>query len=204
MLLLTEMPLEKGINMGLRFVGLLSFLLALSIFLHFLAVTPGYGNGAHIGEQEVFSGDVGEYFIRVTTIPIVGLMHLSIFMSHEDKMVPMQDIAITISAKQTDEKEGLVGPIEAIQSDTEQNWFGADIAIEKEGIWRFRLSLNEANTSEEITFDTYVRQPSRVYGPLFGLLGIGLVLGMLVMVKLFKRRRISSKMIYDRQKGHRH
>jgi hypothetical protein len=131
-------------------------------------------------------------------------MHLSIFMSHEDKMVPIQDIAITISAKQTDEKEGLVGPIEAIQSDKEQNWFGADIAIEKEGIWRFRLSLNEVNTSEEITFDTYVRQPSRVYGPLLGLLGIGLVLGILVMVKLFKRRRISSKMIYDHQKGHKH
>ena len=74
--------------------------LSLSVIVATLApLTEVSANGPHIRPEELFSGSVGPYTIRVEAIPIVGPVHMTVVVFDAVSHFPVSDATIKVTGR---------------------------------------------------------------------------------------------------------
>ncbi len=74
--------------------------LSLSVIVATLApLTEVSANGPHIRPEELFSGSVGPYTIRVEAIPIVGPVHMTVVVFDAGRHFPVSDATIKVTGR---------------------------------------------------------------------------------------------------------
>ena len=122
-----------------------------------LPVTQAGANGPHVGAREVFSGPAGPYELRVVTAPVVGLMHMTIFVSALGGGEPVTGAAIQVSGRGPEGASRTVGPIRATGSPSGLDWYGASLPIEESGEWMFTVAVDGSLGEEAVEFPVRVR-----------------------------------------------
>ena len=155
-----------------------------------LLITEIDANGAHPGAREVFSGLAGPYEVRVETAPVVGNMHMTIYLSPTDPANSAIDAGIQISGTGPLGNSQTVGPVIAIGSQT--TWYGVDLPIEEAGAWVFTLTVESSQGDATVDFSVKVQEPS---GTSWAIFGIGVIL--LLLVLWFAARALRSSTSAD-------
>ena len=125
-----------------------------------LLVAPVQANGAHLASQEVYAGEAGPYSIRVTTVPVAGPMHVSVFVAHRGTAAPVLDAEVEVGASKVGGGGTGVGPVAAPRTVLGPNWFEVDLPVEEPGEWTFSVSVVAPASRETVSFPVYVREPA--------------------------------------------
>ena len=141
-----------------------------------LPVAQAVANGPHVGAREVFSGPAGPYDLRVVTAPVVGTMHLTIYLARADGSDPVSDAKVQVTGRGPQGVLQTVGPAPAIGSLT--TWYSVTLPIEEAGEWMFTLAVESPLDAATVDFPVKVPQP---VGINWGVVGIGALLLALVL-----------------------
>jgi hypothetical protein len=122
-----------------------------------LPVAQVSANGSHVGIREVFSGPAGPYDLKVVTAPMVGTMHLTVYVARTDDSNPVSDAQVQITGQGPKGALQTVGPIPAIGSMT--TLYTVDLPIKETGEWIFTLTVE--SSLDEATVDFPVKVPQQ-------------------------------------------
>ncbi len=151
---------------------------------------PSVGaNGAHPGSREVFSGDVGPYFMRVNTAPFVGTMHFIVYVSEAGGTEPVTDAESQVSGRRAAGDLPPVGPVAGVDSLDGPNWQTVDIPVEETGEWLFMVRVTSSLGESSVEFPLTVgRRGGGVNLGMVGILLVAVVLAGLVALSWGRRR----------------
>ncbi len=106
----------------------------------FLA-SSAMANGVHAGSREVYAGNIGPYFMKVTTAPFVGTMHFIVYVSRAGGPEPVHDAEIRISGRHVAGEFPDVGPTPGVASLDGPNLYTVDLPVEEVGEWVFTAQV---------------------------------------------------------------
>ena len=176
-------------------VSLLKPMVALAGALALLALSPtavADANGIHSAAREVFAGDVGSYSVRVVTAPIVGNVHMDIYVASVGTSDPVVNAALQISGQGPLEGLPLIGPIPAKGSLVGPNWYSVDLQVEEVGDWFFTLEVDSSLGQEAVDFPLLIVQRGSINWGIIAILVVFLVAVPLVVLPLRRLRKKGS------------
>jgi len=139
-----------------------TIILVLSALIALILASPVHANGVHLGSQEVHAEDLGPYTVSVTTVPVIGSMHMVFFLSLKDTEFPVLGSELTVWAEQSGGRSITLGPIPALREDIGPNWFAANFPVEESGKWTFTLQIDAPLAEETTTFTVFIRDTGGV------------------------------------------
>ena len=122
--------------------------LSLSVIVATLApLTEVSANGPHIRPEELFSGSVGPYTIRVEAIPIVGPVHMTVVVFDAVSHFPVSDATIKVTGRGSE--SGIqAGPVLGTYIARSQT-YTMTVPAEEPGDWVFTLVVT-STLGEEV------------------------------------------------------
>ena len=122
--------------------------LSLSVIVATLApLTEVSANGPHIRPEELFSGSVGPYTIRVEAIPIVGPVHMTVVVFDAVSHFPVSDATIKVTGRGSE--SGIqAGPVLGTYIAGSQT-FTMTVPAEEPGDWVFTMVVT-STLGEEV------------------------------------------------------
>ena len=122
--------------------------LSLSVIVATLApLTEVSANGPHIRPEELFSGSVGPYTIRVEAIPIVGPVHMTVVVFDAVSHFPVSDATIKVTGRGS--KSGIqAGPVLGTYIARSQT-YTMTVPAEEPGDWVFTMVVT-STLGEEV------------------------------------------------------
>ena len=164
-------------------------LLALASVLIAMVLLPAAevsANGPHVRSQEVFSGAAGPYDLRVVTAPLVGNMHLTIYIAQMGVGNPVSDAKVRVSGQGPQGAPQTSGPMLATGSLSGPNWYGVNLPIEEAGEWVFTLTVESSLGEATVDFPVNVRESGVINWGIIGVVVV--VVGVAVWLTLSRRR----------------
>ena len=149
--------------------------LALALGLLIMALLPTTqvsANGPHVRSREVFSGPVGPYEVRALTAPVVGTMHLSIYVAQPGSNTPVSNSKLQVSGIGPQGPSQVVGPVWAAAAFGSPGWYGVNLPIDQAGNWVFRLVVQDSPSEAQVEFPVNVRESG---GISWGIIGVAAV-----------------------------
>ena len=163
--------------------------IALSTFIALILTSPAYANGTHLVSQEVYAGDLGPYAVAVSTVPVVGPMHFSIYLALKDTEFPVLGAELTVWAELGGNQPIALGPLAAPRMDTGTNWFAADFPVDESGEWTFTLQVDAPLAKEATTFTVFVRDSGGISITLVAIVATAIGVIGLWLGQIWKRKR---------------
>ena len=122
--------------------------LSLSVIVATLApLTEVSANGPHIRPEELFSGSVGPYTIRVEAIPIVGPVHMTVVVFDAVGHFPVSDATIKVTGRGSE--SGIqAGPVLGTYIARSQT-YTMTVPAEEPGDWVFTMVVT-STLGEEV------------------------------------------------------
>ena len=122
--------------------------LSLSVIVATLApLTEVSANGPHIRPEELFSGSVGPYTIRVEAIPIVGPVHMTVVVFDAVSHFPVSDATIKVTGRGSE--SGIqAGPVLGTYIARSQT-YTMTVPAEEPGDWVFTMVVT-STLGEEV------------------------------------------------------
>ena len=122
--------------------------LSLSVIVATLAPLTEVGaNGPHIRPEELFSGSVGPYTIRVEAIPIVGPVHMTVVVFDAVSHFPVSDATIKVTGRGSE--SGIqAGPVLGTYIARSQT-YTMTVPAEEPGDWVFTMVVT-STLGEEV------------------------------------------------------
>ena len=122
--------------------------LSLSVIVATLApLTEVSANGPHIRPEEIFSGSVGPYTIRVEAIPIVGPVHMTVVVFDAVSHFPVSDATIKVTGRGSE--SGIqAGPVLGTYIARSQT-YTMTVPAEEPGDWVFTMVVT-STLGEEV------------------------------------------------------
>ena len=122
--------------------------LSLSVIVATLApLTEVSANGPHIRPEELFSGSVGSYTIRVEAIPIVGPVHMTVVVFDAVSHFPVSDATIKVTGRGSE--SGIqAGPVLGTYIARSQT-YTMTVPAEEPGDWVFTMVVT-STLGEEV------------------------------------------------------
>ena len=122
--------------------------LSLSVIVATLApLTEVSANGPHIRPEELFSGSVGPYTIRVEAIPIVGPVHMTVVVFDAVSHFPVSDATIKVTGRGSE--SGIqAGPVLGTYIARSQT-YTMTVPAEEPGDWLFTMVVT-STLGEEV------------------------------------------------------
>lgn len=122
--------------------------LSLSVIVATLApLTEVSANGPHIRPEELFSGSVGPYTIRVEAIPIVGPVHMTVVVFDAVSHFPVSDATIKVTGRGSE--SGIqAGPVLGTYIAGSQT-YTMTVPAEEPGDWVFTMVVT-STLGEEV------------------------------------------------------
>ena len=122
--------------------------LSLSVIVATLApLTEVSANGPHIRPEELFSGSVGPYTIRVEAIPIVGPVHMTVVVFDAVSHFPVSDATIKVTGRGSE--SGIqAGPVLGTYVARSQT-YTMTVPAEEPGDWVFTMVVT-STLGEEV------------------------------------------------------
>ena len=122
--------------------------LSLSVLVATLApLTEVSANGPHIRPEELFSGSVGPYTIRVEAIPIVGPVHMTVVVFDAVSHFPVSDATIKVTGRGSE--SGIqAGPVLGTYIARSQT-YTMTVPAEEPGDWVFTMVVT-STLGEEV------------------------------------------------------
>ena len=122
--------------------------LSLSVIVAMLApLTEVSANGPHIRPEELFSGSVGPYTIRVEAIPIVGPVHMTVVVFDAVSHFPVSDATIKVTGRGSE--SGIqAGPVLGTYIARSQT-YTMTVPAEEPGDWVFTMVVT-STLGEEV------------------------------------------------------
>ena len=122
--------------------------LSLSVIVATLApLTEVSANGPHIRPEELFSGSVGPYTIRVEAIPIVGPVHMTVVVFDAVSHFPVSDATIKVTGRGSE--SGIqAGPVLGTYI-TRSQTYTMTVPAEEPGDWVFTMVVT-STLGEEV------------------------------------------------------
>ena len=122
--------------------------LSLSVIVATLApLTEVSANGPHIRPEELFSGSVGPYTIRVEAIPIVGPVHMTVVVFDAVSHFPVSDATIKVTGRGSE--SGIqAGPVLGTYIAGSQT-YTVTVPAEEPGDWVFTMVVT-STLGEEV------------------------------------------------------
>ena len=152
-----------------------------------LPVTQVSANGPHVGSRQVFSGPAGPYDLRVATAPVVGNMHLNIYVARMGGADPVTDARVQVMGQGPGAGSKIVGPMPAPGTLIGPNWYGVNLPIEEAGEWIFTLTVESSLVEATVDFPVTIQKSGGIN---WGIVGAAVVvLGIAVWLALSQRRR---------------
>ena len=122
--------------------------LSLSVIVATLApLTEVSANGPHIRPEELFSGSVGPYTIRVEAIPIVGPVHMTVVVFDAVSHFPVSDATIKVTGRGS-ESDIQAGPVLGTYIAGSQT-YTMTVPAEEPGDWVFTMVVT-STLGEEV------------------------------------------------------
>ena len=122
--------------------------LSLSVIVATLApLTEVSANGPHIRPEELFSGSVGPYTIRVEAIPIVGPVHMTVVVFDAVSHFPVSDATIKVTGR-VSESGIQAGPVLGTYIARSQT-YTMTVPAEEPGDWVFTMVVT-STLGEEV------------------------------------------------------
>ena len=122
--------------------------LSLSVIVATLApLTEVSANGPHIRPEELFSGSVGPYTMRVEAIPIVGPVHMTVVVFDAVSHFPVSDATIKVTGRGSE--SGIqAGPVLGTYIARSQT-YTMTVPAEEPGDWVFTMVVT-STLGEEV------------------------------------------------------
>ena len=122
--------------------------LSLSVIVATLApLTEVSANGPHIRPEDLFSGSVGPYTIRVEAIPIVGPVHMTVVVFDAVSHFPVSDATIKVTGRGSE--SGIqAGPVLGTYIARSQT-YTMTVPAEEPGDWVFTMVVT-STLGEEV------------------------------------------------------
>ncbi len=122
--------------------------LSLSVIVATLApLTEVSANGPHIRPEELFSGSVGPYTIKVEVIPIVGPVHMTVVVFDAVSHFPVSDATIKVTGRGSE--SGIqAGPVLGTYIARSQT-YTMTVPAEEPGDWVFTMVVT-STLGEEV------------------------------------------------------
>jgi hypothetical protein len=133
-----------------------------------MPVDQALANGPHVRSQEVFSGPAGAYQLRVLTVPLVGTMHLNIYIARGDTSVPLVEATIQVSGTGPQGTSTVVGPAQATAAFGNPGWYGVNLSIAEAGPWTFTLVIQRPLGEAQLQFPVNVQTTGGIPWALIG------------------------------------
>ena len=147
-------------------------------------------NGIHPNARDVYVGAVGPYFLRVTTAPIVGNMHVVVFLAQSDEVLPVEEAEISLWGRTTGEEFQTAGPVAGVPSLDGPNLYTVDVPVDVVGPWLFTFSVSSPMGEGNVEIPlTITRRGSVNLGVVGILLVLVVVIGLVALSWGRKRRR---------------
>ena len=136
------------------------FVILAALFL--LALWPAKSasaNGAHPGLREVFTGTAGPYEVRVEAVPIVGDLHLVVYLFTSDG-APVEGASVQAVGAGPGEPPPSVGPVaNDPQADLDPGLYSVTLpGTTQAGEWDITLNIGPGEA--QVTFPVALREPS--------------------------------------------
>lgn len=131
-----------------------------TIALALLPISQVSANGPHVGAQEVFSGPIGPYDLRVFATPTVGNLHITTFVSPLGNSDPVSDALVQVSGQGPQGASLTVGPLPAVISLTA--WHGVYLFIEEAGEWIFTVTVESSLGKAVVNIPVEVQEPGSI------------------------------------------
>ncbi len=122
-------------------------------------------NGSHADSVEAYYGAVGDYVVRVEAIPIVGDLHLVVYLTEKDD-TPVGGAVVQASAVGPDQGPSMIGPVSNLpQTEYDLSLYSVTLpGALQEGVWDIALQIEAENQPESktlaIEFPLELRDPS--------------------------------------------
>ena len=116
-------------------------------------------NGSHEDSIEAFYGAAGDYVVWVEAIPIVGDLHLVVYVREKDD-TPVQGVTVGATAVGPGEDPLMIGPaLNAPQPEDDPSFYSVTLlgALD-EGVWDVTLDIQPEGLTVE--FPIELREPS--------------------------------------------
>ena len=146
-------------------------------------------NGIHPNARDVYAGDVGPYFMRVTTAPIVGNMHFVIFLAQSDEVQPVEAAEISLWGRLIGEELQTAGPVAGLPSLDGPNLHTVDIAVNEVGQWVFSIQVRGPEGEGAVDIPLTVSRRGSINLGVVGILLILVVLVGLIALSWGRKRR---------------
>jgi hypothetical protein len=154
-----------------------------------VALTGGQAraNGPHVGARDVFTGTAGPYQVTVRTAPVVGNMHLSIYVAQAVDAQPISNASVRVSGEGPQDISQIAESASATATLDQPGWYGVILVVKEVGDWRFTLTIDGPMGGASVDFPVKVVKASSV--PWGLIVPAALALGLLVWWMLSSRRR---------------
>ena len=137
--------------------------LALAMVVSTLALIPitrVSANGPHVGSVQVFNGSAGPYKLRVEAVPLVGNLHLTIFVSQLQSDGPVTEASIQVVGRGPGSDPRQVGPVSGANDfRTAPNAYAATLLPDQAGPWVFTVTIHSAEGEATVDVPVVVQQP---------------------------------------------
>jgi len=150
-----------------------------------------FANGAHLNSQVVYSGFDKEYSVRVQTVPVVGQIHLTAYLSNQLTTEPISNLPILISFGQNAEAPTQQSPMELLPIADQPGWYGIDIDMPQQGTWIFSLTIEDSTGFTTFEFPVDVIESTSAIWPIIGLVIIVLSLTLWIRYRSTQRKKAS-------------
>ena len=161
----------------------------IGILLAMLPPQSVMANGSHINSQVVYSGVVQEYAIKVQTMPIVGPIHLTAYLSDRLTGDPISNQPIRLLFGQANQGFFQQSPVDLSPVEEQPGWYAIDIEIPTRGTWVFSLTIEDVSGTNTVEFPVDILESSSAFWPIIGLIGIVLALTVWIRYRSIKRRK---------------
>ena len=157
--------------------------------LAFIPITWVSANGPHVGSVQVFNGSAGPYKLRVEAVPLVGNLHLTIFVSQLQSDGPVTEASIQVVGRGPGSDPRQVGPVSGANDFlTSPNAYALTLPLERAGRWVFTVTVHSAVGDATVDVPVVLQQPGEANWLAPTLVVLLFVLLWQVAARLWERR----------------
>jgi hypothetical protein len=138
-------------------------------------------HGTHMGNQEVYRGSVSGLDVQVLAIPIVGNVHISIYVSDPEGSKVIEEVRVEMimlkfvkSSNLESSQNPVAGP--AVATVSEEGWFNTVLPITEEGEWETNITLKDDIDEYLIKFPLTILPSGSTNWGMIGIIGIAFAL----------------------------
>lgn len=123
-------------------------------------LTPVSANGPHPLPEEIYTGNVGPYSIKLEAIHTIGSFHITAFVTEFNNNKSLNNITITVTGEQLETGEK-VGPVLG-DFDQDKNAYLLTLNVKETGNWTFTIIVDSPLGKERLEISIPINDPGGI------------------------------------------